>query len=50
LWIELNEQKNLIFKNVDCDPCCGAWVTLTGEYNYREEVRLFGKTAEELKK
>ena len=44
LWIELNEQKNLIFKNVDCDPCCGAWVTLAGEYNYREEVRLFGNT------
>ena len=36
--------KELIFKNVDCDPCCGAWVTLAGEYNYREEVRLFGNT------
>ena len=41
LWIELNEQKNLIFKNVDCNPCCGAWVTLTGEYNYKEEIKLF---------
>ena len=46
VWIELNEQKNLIFKNEECFNCCGVFVSLTGEYNYRDEVKLFADTGQ----
>jgi len=46
VWIELNDQKNLIFKNEECFNCCGVFVSLTGEYNYRDEVKLFADTGQ----
>jgi hypothetical protein len=42
--IELDAKKKITFKDVDCGRCCGARATLEGEYNYREEIRLFGNT------
>ena len=50
VWIELNENKNIIFKNEDCDACCGAWVGLTGEYNYKDERTLFFDVMDQNKK
>ena len=42
--IQLNPEKSIIFRDVDCNHCCGAKATLEGEYNYKEEIKLFGNT------
>ena len=42
--IELDEEKKITFKDVDCRWCCGAKATLEGEYNYKEEIKLFSNT------
>lgn len=39
--IELAEVKMITFKDVDCDVCCGVRASLSGEYKYKHEIKLF---------
>ena len=37
MFIELNNKKSIVFKDVDCDACCGARAYLDGEYEFVNE-------------
>ena len=43
LTIELNENENILFKDTDCDVCCGARAYLDGKYKLESEIKVFSQ-------
>ncbi len=43
LTIELNENENILFKDTDCDACCGARAYLDGKYKLKSEINVFSQ-------
>jgi hypothetical protein len=43
LTIELNENENILFKDTDCDVCCGARAYLDGKYKLESEIKVLSQ-------
>ncbi len=43
LTIELNENEDILFKDTDCDACCGARAYLDGKYKLKSEIKVFSQ-------
>ena len=43
LTIKLNEDENILFRDSDCDACCGARAYLDGKYKLESEIKIFSQ-------